>query len=105
MTGPEPEKFTTVIPVVDEIANDEQLLAGFEAMALDEWYAELDRHGTTPTGDPTVTREPNPTYGYTITDARGTPILDQAGQAGVDRNKLYIYVTGWATRPDPDGKP
>lgn len=94
----EPEQFTAMIPVSDELAEDQESLACMDHVAVEEWYAELARQGGTAAGgEPRVTHEPNPGYGLVAVDSQGVPMRREDGEPVIDHDKLFIYVKGWAT--------
>lgn len=93
------ERFVTMTPVFDSLADDELALVEVENMArTTDWEEAVTRAGGRSLGEPTVTREPNPNYGRTLVDGMGIPVLGEDGEPLVDHVKLHVFARGWAER-------
>jgi hypothetical protein len=85
--------------VYDGLAEDEVALAAMEGIVrTEEWPAAVVRAGGCPVGEPEVTREPNPSYGYAFQDEDGNVLLGADGEPLIDRAKLLIIARGRAVR-------
>jgi len=94
------QRMTTIGRVPDGIAESPVMLAALRKIAVDGWRERVAAlPGAAAVGDPEVTTPDNVLYGCEIIDADDEPILDEDGQPAVDRDRLFMHVSGWVDLP------
>lgn len=100
MTAPVRRRFTTIGRIRDDLAADPTTLGMYRGLALTQWHSRVDDlPGALAVGEPEITVSDNLHYGCETVGEDDTPILGEAGQPVLDRDRLVMRVSGWVDMP------